>query len=386
MTFPELLDFYRRHLADDIIPFWIPCIDWEHGGINNCVAADGKILSTDKFIWSQGRALWTFSALYNRYKNPEWLRIADNLAAYLLHNRPPVGELWPFRLHQDGTIAESATSIYVDGFVICGLTEYYLATTNQDALDLAVQIFDQTSPLLKDHSKLATQPHPIPDGLQSHGPSMAFALFYHDLGLAANDERIVTRALELAEIVMTQHVKLEHKLLYELVQAGGERVDSDPGNTFIPGHAIESMWFMFHIYGHHGNQERIELALQVMRWHLEKGWDDEYGGLYLACHATGGPPAWHQPDAKVWWPATEALYGLLKAHQICGEDWCKDWYWRVHDYAFSKFPNREHGEWHHYLDREGNVTPNFLKTLATKDPFHLPRALMFSIDVLGEME
>jgi len=83
---------------------------------------------------------------------------------------------------------------------------------------------------------------------------MAFALFNHDLGLAANDTPILDRALELAEIVMTQHLKPEHKLLHELVQVGDEMVDTDPGNTFIPGHAIESMWLMFHIYGYHDNQ------------------------------------------------------------------------------------------------------------------------------------
>ncbi|MFM1549672.1 MAG: hypothetical protein ACKJSG_09760 [Lentisphaeria bacterium] len=56
-----------------------------------------------------------------------------------------------------------------------------------------VGIFEVTSPLLRDHSKLATQPHPIPNGLQSHGPSMAFALFNHDLPLATNDTLILDR-------------------------------------------------------------------------------------------------------------------------------------------------------------------------------------------------
>jgi len=44
-------------------------------------------------------------------------------------------------------IAESATSIYVDGFVIGGLTEYYLATRNQEALDMALQHFRGDQPV-----------------------------------------------------------------------------------------------------------------------------------------------------------------------------------------------------------------------------------------------
>jgi len=200
------------------------------------------------------------------------------------------------------------------------------------------------------------------------------ALCFHELGVLIDDQQLLDRALELAEIVMTQHLKPDRKLLYELVQPGGELADSDAGKTFIPGHVIESMWFVERIYRYHAREDRINLALEAMRWHLEKGWDEEYGGLFLARHAEGGTPVWHQPDAKVWWPHTEALYGLLRAYEVSRRPWCMDWYWRVHDYAFEKFPNREGLEWHHNLDRRGNVIPPILKSLPVKDPFHLPRA------------
>ncbi len=208
---------------------------------------------------------------------------------------------------------------------------------------------------------------------------------YQELGELTGDEEILGRALALAELVMTQHLKPEHKLLYELVEAGGGLVDSDAGKTFIPGHAIESMWFLERIYRYHDREDRIEQTVEAMRWHLEKGWDEEYGGLYLACHTEGGPPAWHQPDAKCWWPHTEALYGLLRMYEVSREQWCLDWYWRVHDYSFEAFPNRAHGDWHQNLDRQGKPIPVVLKNLAVKDPFHLPRALVYSILTLREL-
>ena len=41
----------------------------------------------------------------------------------------------------------------------------------------------------------------------------------------------------------------------------------------------------------------------------------------------------HQPDAKLWWPHTEALYALLRAHGVLGGggggEWPMEWYWRV---------------------------------------------------------
>jgi mannose/cellobiose epimerase-like protein (N-acyl-D-glucosamine 2-epimerase family) len=55
----------------------------------------------------------------------------------------------------------------------------------------------------------------------------------------------------------------------------------------------------------------------------------------------------------------------------------------VHDYTFSQFPNRAHGEWFNYLDAAGNPLPPALKNLPVKDPFHLPRALILGIQELA---
>src|SRR5512147_2523756 len=87
------LDLYRRTLLDDIVPFWMKHgIDRNYGGISNVIDDQGNALSHDKYLWSQGRALWTFSALYRRIeKRAEWLAFADHLFAYLCsHGRDAV--------------------------------------------------------------------------------------------------------------------------------------------------------------------------------------------------------------------------------------------------------------------------------------------------------
>ena len=63
----KYLELYRTELLDRTVPFWTRYgVDWEHGGICTCISDQGEVLSTDKYMWSQLRAIWTFSALYNR--------------------------------------------------------------------------------------------------------------------------------------------------------------------------------------------------------------------------------------------------------------------------------------------------------------------------------
>jgi N-acylglucosamine 2-epimerase len=214
---------------------------------------------------------------------------------------------------------------------------------------------------------------------------MIFAYAFYDLGMLTNNDKILNHAHGLAEKIMTEHVKPEQKILREYVRPGGGLDDSDAGKTFLPGHAIESMWFLERIYSHFNDQKRIFQTLEVIRWNLEKGWDDEYGGLFLACHLEGGKPQWHQPDAKVWWPHSEALYALIRAYEITKAPGFNAWYQRIHDFSFSTFPNKTHGDWYQNLDRKKNRIPAVVKDLQVKDPFHLPRTLIYSISALRRL-
>ena len=385
--FEGLLAHYEDHLRNQVMPFWLKyCVDFEGGGVFNLIEDDGTVLSTDKLLWCQGRALWTFASLYNNFdRNPHWLTLAENTANFILsYGRDKKGD-WAFRLSRDGQILEPAQSVYVDAFVIYGLTEYAKASGDERALEVAKESYRRTNPILDDHAKLPTRPHPIPKGFQAHGPYMIFSLVFHELGVLTGDREVTDRALELAEIIMSQHLNEVDQILYEFVRPGGGFDNSDAGKTFVPGHVIESMWFMERIFGFHSRHDKVAKALEVTRWHLERGWDFEYGGLFLACHQDNGTPQWHSPESKLWWPMTEALYSLLRFYEVSGQAWCLEWHKLIHDYAFRYFPNFESGEWVQNLDRFGRKTAVVVSDLPVKDPFHLPRSLIYSIQVLRRL-
>ena len=59
MNYRAELEFYKEELYERILPFWEKYApDTEHGGFFTCFSGNGeKMLSTDKFICSQGRIL-----------------------------------------------------------------------------------------------------------------------------------------------------------------------------------------------------------------------------------------------------------------------------------------------------------------------------------------
>ena len=145
-----------------------------------------------------------------------------------------------------------------------------------------------------------------------------------------------------------------------------------------PGHGIESAWFQIESLRERGDRARIAKALDIMRWSFEKGWDADYGGLFLAIDLEGGKPFLDHADSKIWWPFCEALCGALLAWEASGETWCLEWYGKTHEWAFAHFPDREHGEWKQRLDRRGQPLDRFV-ALPVKDPFHLPRAAIYAL-------
>jgi N-acylglucosamine 2-epimerase len=384
--FPDLLAIYRAELLERTVPFWLKhALDRERGGILTCISDEGQVISTDKYMWSQLRAIWTFSALFNKIESrQEWLDAAWQLFNFAKqHGRDDQGR-WVFAVDASGKVLQGATSIYADGFAIYGLTELARATGDQDAIALALETYDNVQQRLARPGSYETAPYPILEGVKAHGVSMIFSLVFHELGLLLKDEAILAAGLAQAEEVMTAFLQADSGLIHEYVTLDNKLIDSPQGRAIVPGHAIEAMWFMIHIYQHWGNRQRIDEALAAIQHHIDYGWDEVYEGILLSRDAGGGEPWWPFAESKLWWPHTEALYALLLAYEQSGEEWALAWFGRVHDYAFSHYPVSIYGEWTQKLDRRGK---KFTQTVAlpVKDPFHLPRSLIYCTQTLKRL-
>ncbi|MBN1316555.1 MAG: AGE family epimerase/isomerase [Anaerolineales bacterium] len=379
----DLLAIYQSELLENVIPFWVAnAIDEEYGGLFTCITDKGEILSENKYMWSQLRALWVFSALFNRIeKRQEWLDIAVGIYEFVKKNGRDKKGHWVYCTSRDGKTIQGADSIYTDGFAIYGLTEFARATGDEQAVNLALDTFQNVQDRLSSLGSYCTEPWPTPEGFKTHGVSMVFSLVFGELGQLTGNQEIVDASLFHAHQIMDVFLRPQKKLLFEYVKEDNSLSNTPHGRAILPGHAIESMWFLIHIFQREGDNERIQKAVEAIKWHLEFGWDNEFGGLFHACDADGKTPWWPYADAKLWWPHTEALYALLLAYEIAHEQWCLDWYERVHNYTFTHFPVPKYGEWIQKLDRTGKPLTDTV-ALPVKDPFHMPRALLYCIQVL----
>ena len=376
----------RELLLDGIVPFWARHgVDSEYGGVLSCMTEDGKPVSTDKYIWSQARWVWTCSALYNRIeKRPEFLTWARSTIDFLLrHGRDEKGR-WVYHTTREGQVVEDAISIYADCFVVYGLSEYCRAVRDPGLLALAKDIFASIQKRIEAPGFAETAPYKLPPNRRCHGIPMILTEVAGELARTANDADIARAADEHARIVMDHFVRPERKCLVEFLDRDYRELPPPEGSFVMPGHAMESMWFQMHrALARKNDRKTILAAAEVLRWHLERGWDKEYGGIFLGVDAEGHPPFLPNSEMKLWWPHTEALYALLLAHELTGEKWCEQWFDRVYEWSFAHFLMSDVGEWRQRLDRSGKPATT-LVALPVKDPFHLPRALILSLELLRE--
>jgi N-acylglucosamine 2-epimerase len=175
------------------------------------------------------------------------------------------------------------------------------------------------------------------------------------------------------EEIQRDFMKPELECVMESVRPKGEVIDHFDGRLLNPGHAIEGAWFILNEARRRGNNaDLIMMGCQMLDWMWARGWDEEHGGIFYFCDVHGKPvqECWH--DMNFWWVHNEAILATLLAHLLTGEARYEAMHRQVHDWAYSHFPDAEHGEWFGCLHRDGRLSVP-LKGNLWNGPFHLPR-------------
>ena len=373
----ELCEHYRAALFDDVVPWWIDhSLDRECGGYYSLLDRDGRPWATDKYVWMIGREVWMLSHLYNTHeRNPEWLDAAALGAEFMRRHAFKNDGKMHFRLDREGQSRSEVLSIYTEVFGAIALAEYGKASGDESHWTKAMQMYDLLMPRLGQPSDTPLLGYPIHAAFHLHAHDMCRITVAWVFNEIRADQRFEDDLTLSVDSILDRHWKPDIPALLENVAMDGSPVlDLPEGRMFHPGHAIESAWMLMEIARKRGDEALLQTAIRIVSASLEHGWDEDHGGIRYITNIDWTPTHSLEADMKLWWPHGEALYALLLAWDLTGREDMAEWYRKVHDYTFHRFPDRECGEWFGYLNRDGSPVWT-AKANGWKGCFHLPRIL-----------
>jgi N-acylglucosamine 2-epimerase len=373
---------YRDGLLASTLPFWLRHgVDREHGGLLTGLARDGSVIETDKAVWLQGRAAWTFATVFNTVeKNPEWLAVSRSCLDFIrAHCRGPQGKLY-FTVTREGRPLRMRRYVYSECFAAIGSAAFAKATGGARAAAEAVDYFER----YLHHSFTAgvMPPKTDPQTRPTKGLAPLMITIATAQEIRATLGEIIVSGATCSTWIDRAMAEIERDFfkpalgpgaLLEIVSQVGDVLDHFDGRTLNPGHAIECAWFILHeakIRG--GDSGLIRLGCAILDCMWARGWDTEFGGLLYFTDLHGLPVQEYWAEMKFWWPHNEAEIATLLAWQLTGDTRYARMHTLVHEWSHRVFADPEYGEWFGYAHRDGRISTQ-LKGNLWKGPFHLPR-------------
>jgi N-acylglucosamine 2-epimerase len=380
----QLREFYYQQLTRDTVPFWFPrSFDKEYGGFLLMRDHDGSLLDDDKAVWIQGRATWMLSSLYNTVEQKaEWLEGAKLGYDFLKkHCFDTDGRMY-FHVTRDGKPIRKRRYFFSETFAAIAFAAYAKATGDEQIAVEAREIFGKCI-------HYASTPGVLPPkftalrGMKAAGVPIIMINTAQMIRETIGDPRCDEWIDKWIDELERDFVKHDIRCVMEQVNQKGEISDHFDGRLLNPGHAIEGGWFILHeaIYRNH-DARLLKLGLSMIDYMWERGWDTEHGGLYSFRDVYNKPVQEYSHDMKFWWPHNEAIIATLLAWTLTKDEKYAQWHKQVHDYAYSHFHDKEHGEWFGYLHKDGRKSVS-LKGNLFKGPFHLPRQELYCYQLLS---
>jgi mannobiose 2-epimerase len=370
---------------ENILNYWIKnSIDKKNGGFIGKI--DGNDLAfplADKGLVLNSRILWTFSAAYIHNPKPAYKMMAQRAYKYLMEyfwDKKYGGGYWS--VDYKGMPKEKHKQIYGQGFMLYGLSEYYRAFGDKNALKSAIELFR----LIEKHAfdsknggyfEVATQDWKLTDdkvitqGKSDQKKSMNTHLHiiepYTNLYRVWKDP-VLKRQLYGLLTNFTDHI-IDKKTGTQILFLTD---DWQPRSEIISyGHDIEASWLLLE------TAEILEDKLWIDKIKpfsinlsnaAQKGVDLD-GGMYYEKEAD------HIKRQKDWWPQAEAMVGFYNSYQITKDE--KYFYQAKKSWDFIK--NNlisKTGEWYSGVNENKQPLLKMDKVGMWKCPYHNARACM----------
>lgn len=380
---------FREQIFEGILPFWIQhSIDTELGGYITHLRRDGSRYDTIKTTAMQSRMMYAFAAAYRLSGERNYLELARHGLQFMtdgLWDSAYGG--WPDSTNRHGAPLDAEKRTFTESYAIIGLAEYYAATKDTSALELAQRTFELAKHFLHDKECGGYFLRCAPDwSLLSTRKTicsqldMLFALV--SLYRPTGDHRYVRDAVELA------HVILEHmydRRFHCLVETCNANWTYDPfatrDITWI-GHNLKGAWVLLQLFEITGVERFAEAARGILDFSIRCGYDCENGGFFHYVYRSG-PLA---SQEKLWWTNCEALMALLLAARLDDAAGTYAPYFNgTLDFCMRSFLDPKYGEWYRSCDAAG-MPLNSSKGGGDKAAYHTVQACAYAIEYLQALQ
>ena len=389
----------QEWIRDELVrcaDFWVKN-GWDHenGGCYTCLDRYGKIYSTDKSVWMQGRCAWTFSYLCNVYGiRQDWLDFAKSCLDFMEDHciNREAGNRMYFTVTAEGKPLRQRRYYFSESFYCISNAEFYALTHEPEYLERARAAYNIFWDLWQGNMEDPTGmgPKTIPETRSGRGLANPMIFINMSSVLRRCDPEHTAeydeRSKACVHDIFAYHHKPEMGCTLENVGLNGEfRGDVTEGRIVNPGHDIECSWFLMEYANHAEDKELHQQAQNVFNDAINAGWDEEFGGLLYFIDCKGLPPEAYEHDMKLWWPHNEILIASMMAYRDTGDEKYYDWFCKTLEYSQKVFSDPENGEWYGYLRRDGKPTMPSTKGSTFKGPFHLPRCLSMVDQMISQL-
>lgn len=328
------IEQYQQELETELnhlLQWWSTyTVDHQQGGFYGQVDHLNKAQPAAKGLVLNARILYTFSSAYLiSNKEGDW-QLANRAYRYLLDffdDETNGGFFWS--LNPDGTLLDGKKQVYGQAFAIYALSEYYKATRNEEALELAkatyqllekysydevytgyIEAHDQAWGLIAD-LRLSEKDQNEKKSMNTH---LHVIEAYADLYRVWPNESLKNAIIQLLNN-FREHIVDSKNFHLHLFFAENWQVKS---SLVSFGHDIEAAWLLFEAAEIINDQTQIvyfkQLALK-MADAAAKGLTENGGLLYEYYVSTN-----HWMKEYHWWPQAEAMVGFFNAWQLSAQE------------------------------------------------------------------
>ena len=387
---PLISEACHRQLTEHILPFWLALKDETYGGFYGYVGYDLAVDRTyEKGCILNSRILWFFSEAALLLGNAEAKAAADHAYRFLSEHcvdQENGGVYWS--LTYDGNPKDTTKHTYNQAFALYALGAYYRLTGNEEALELALGIFD----LIEEHctdaigylEAFTVDWGPESNEKLSENGVMAEKTMntllhvleaYTQLYRLTKDERVKNCLLRILDILK--------KYVYNPVLKRQEVFFDRTYNSILDlhsyGHDIETAWLVDRTLEVLDDEKLTAEISPITVALAEQTLKVAFDGNSFANECEKGIVNTH----RVWWVQAEAVVGFINAWQKTGEDKfleaAKAQWKFIKTYLVDK---REGSEWYWELDENGKPFENRPIVEPWKCPYHNGRMCFEIMDRL----